>query len=240
MGVIAGTSRGMSSHWKPGSPLFDGGGTWETRRALAQESPAVRLPDRHRRPRRRQEWDWGRRSAASAFRWARPSLGVGGLSPPPDVLSPNPSAPLSTFGTPAPPERHRPPGCLPAHAERHRHDRSRTSMRRKIAILAALLVAVLATGTVVAVRHESSVQRAAPPPAADTNGAGRRRCGQQPGRADLSARRRYRDRLQHRRSCAARSRDRSPRSTSPKGRPCMRAICSHRSIRGPIRRRSIR
>jgi hypothetical protein len=29
-------------------------------------------------------------------------LGVGGLSPPPDVLTPNPSAPLSTLGTPCP------------------------------------------------------------------------------------------------------------------------------------------
>ena len=29
-------------------------------------------------------------------------LGVGGLSPPPDVLIPNPSTPLSTLGTPCP------------------------------------------------------------------------------------------------------------------------------------------
>jgi hypothetical protein len=29
-------------------------------------------------------------------------LNVGGVSPPPDVLTPNPSAPLSTLGTPCP------------------------------------------------------------------------------------------------------------------------------------------
>jgi len=38
-------------------------------------------------------------------------------------------------------------------------------MRRKIVTLAALLVAVLAIGTVLVVRHEFPVQRAAPPPA---------------------------------------------------------------------------
>jgi hypothetical protein len=45
----------------------------ETRQAPVRQPPAARLQARHRRLRRRLEWGWDRRSAALAFRWARPS-----------------------------------------------------------------------------------------------------------------------------------------------------------------------
>jgi hypothetical protein len=59
---------------RPARPLSStAAARWGTRQAPAWEPPAVRPLGRHRRPRHRQEWGWGRRSAASAYRWARPS-----------------------------------------------------------------------------------------------------------------------------------------------------------------------
>ena len=75
-GSMAGisSSSAMSATGTPARPPSStAAARWETRQAPAWESPAVRPPGPHRRPRHRQEWGWGRRSAASAFRWARPS-----------------------------------------------------------------------------------------------------------------------------------------------------------------------
>ena len=95
-------------------------------------------------------------------------LGAGGLSPPPDVLTANPSVPLSTLGD-----------DLPLSDDRNVSNersgfrlllsRSQTQgmrMRRKIVISASLLVAVLAIGGGLAATHRFPFERPAPPPAA--------------------------------------------------------------------------
>ncbi len=85
--------------------------------------------------------------------------------------------------------------------------------------------------------HSRPMRRRATAPPADCRGHGRResrRC------ADLSSGTRHRPGLLHGDGDRARRWRAAENRRSPKARPCTRAICSRRSIRGRIRRPTIR
>ena len=108
-------------------------------------------------------------------------------------------------------------------------------MRRKIATLAVLVIAILATGGVLAARYELQRSAAPPPAPIPTVPVVAGVVSSQ----DVPIYLRGVGTVIAYNTVLVRSQI-QPRSPSPKGRPCMRMTCSHKSIRGPIRRRSIR
>jgi len=99
-GAVGG-STGLANPGTSGSTtIFDGGGLGGTASGTCAASSSSMAPAASASSPTGMGWTSSVGQAGIPL--GSTELNVGGLSPPPDVLTPNPSAPLSTLGTPCP------------------------------------------------------------------------------------------------------------------------------------------